>query len=75
MRSDEPITDTIPRYSRDSTEWYPYVVAGYILHMANVGLEIPAGLVPPDIDNIAYRLGIGRGGMPEEFVLWFKTRP
>jgi len=62
----EPITDTIPGYSRDSTEWYPYIVAGYILHMANVGLEIPVGLVPPDIDNIAYRLGLG---VPSEFIL------
>jgi len=63
-----PAPDLVPGYSSDNTEWYPYVLAGYMLHMANVGNEIPAGLVPGDVDNIYYRLH-GDGQTPSEFRL------
>jgi len=52
-----PPPDLAAGYSSDNTEWYPYVLAGYLLHMANVCDEISAELIPADIAVIAYRLG------------------
>lgn len=35
--------------------WIRYIRADFILTFINLGLKVPAGLIPPDIINIAYR--------------------
>jgi hypothetical protein len=36
--------------------WFRYIYASFMLVKANLGLTVPAGMVPEDIINIAYKL-------------------
>jgi hypothetical protein len=36
--------------------WFRYIYAGFMLVKANLGLTIPAGMIPEDVINIAYKI-------------------
>jgi len=48
--------------------WCRYIRASYILIKANLGIEIEAGLIPPDVIQIAYRIN-DQEVLPEGFEL------
>jgi hypothetical protein len=36
--------------------WFRYIYAGFMLVKANLGLTVPAGMIPEDVINIAYKI-------------------
>lgn len=52
----------------DGSPWCRYIRASFILLACNVGLELPAGMIPEDVMQIAYRAHGGEN-LPESFAL------
>jgi len=50
------------------SSWFKYIYASFMLVKANLGLTIPAGMVPEDIIQIAYKTH-NQDNLPEEFAL------
>jgi len=48
--------------------WYRYIYASFMLVKANLGLTIPAGMIPEDVIQIAYKLH-EEDNLPEDFAL------
>jgi len=48
--------------------WFRYIYASFMLVKANLGLTVPAGMIPEDVIQIAYKLHEG-DNLPEDFAL------
>jgi hypothetical protein len=48
--------------------WFRYIYASFMLVKANLGLTVPAGMIPEDVVQIAYKQH-GEEKLPTEFVL------
>ena len=49
-------------------QFFRYLRADFILTLINLGLKVPAGMIPADVIEIAYKLHVGET-MPAEFAL------
>jgi len=50
------------------SEWFRYLRASFILQFVNHGFSVPAGMIPADVIEIAYRIHQGQV-IPDEFTL------
>ena len=46
-----------------------YIKASFVAGLINVGVKLPAGAIPPDIDDIAYKYVAGQTPVPDDYSL------
>lgn len=46
-----------------------YIKASFVAGLINVGVKLPSGSIPPDIDDIAYKYVVGQAPVPDDYSL------